>query len=277
MPTLNIQAFNQHAAYGPDIANILRFVAIDYYQQPSVQYAFVYGANDPTSLPYPTYLDDDTAIAAMSAAAGASLLSTVNGMIGSAYYGSYDVEQIAPPVGAYLFSHYVPNTLTVNGHALTGNVTVAYGDLTGQPSFSAVATSGAYSDLSGKPTIPTVNAPSFANPGRSTNTAFQVSATRDAQVAYSVDVTCTMSLTSGQKGTAYLRYADDSGHTANVKTVAQGSNSNSGSLTIGLNLTQVGTVNLHGMVPAGKYAKIVTVQDTGTPSFAVQNAQEVLV
>lgn len=34
---------------------------------------------------------------------------------------------------------------------------VAWGDVTGKPSFATVATSGAYSDLSGKPTIPTVN------------------------------------------------------------------------------------------------------------------------
>ena len=34
---------------------------------------------------------------------------------------------------------------------------VAWGDVTGKPTFATVATSGSYSDLSNKPTIPTVN------------------------------------------------------------------------------------------------------------------------
>ena len=34
---------------------------------------------------------------------------------------------------------------------------VAWGDVTGKPTFAAVATSGSYNDLSNKPTIPTVN------------------------------------------------------------------------------------------------------------------------
>lgn len=75
-------------------------------------------------------------------------------------------------------STYVPQTTTVNGHALSSNVTVAYSDLTGlptipaaqvnsdwnassgiaqilnKPTLSTVATSGSYSDLSNKPSIP---------------------------------------------------------------------------------------------------------------------------
>lgn len=64
-------------------------------------------------------------------------------------------------------SGYVAKTVTVNGQALSGNVTLtatdvgagtssfsgAYADLTGKPSLATVATSGAYADLSGKPTL----------------------------------------------------------------------------------------------------------------------------
>lgn len=277
MPTLNIQAFNQHAAYNSGIANVLRFVAIDFYQQPNVQYAFVYGATDPTSLPYPTYLDDDTAIAAMSATAGASLLSTVNTSIGTSYYTTYDVEQIAPPVGAYLFEHYVPNTTTVNGHTLTGNIVVGYGDLTGQPGLAAVATSGSYTDLSNKPTIPTIPTRSFTSPTRPLNTAFQISTTQDAIVSYSVDISASLSLLAGATGTVYLRYADDSAHTTNVVEVCRTANGNTGTLTLGLGLTQTNTGTISGVIPTGKYAKLVTENTTGTPTFIYRKAQEVLI
>ncbi len=86
-----------------------------------------------------------------------------------------------------------------------------------------------------------------------------------------------MSLTSGQSGTAILEYADDSGFTTNVKTVSRVTNSNSGTLTVGLALTQVGGSPLSGMIPAGKYARIRTVNNTGTPSYTLTNSYEVLV
>lgn len=125
--------------------------------------------------------------------------------------------------------------------------------------------------------IPVVNAKTFNNPTRSLNSAFQISTTQDALVSYTVDISCTMSLTSGQTGTVTLQYADDSGFTTNVKTVQSSTNGNTGSLTIGLGLTQVGTVSLTGMVPSGKYAKLVTANTMGTPTFTYRNAQEVLV
>lgn len=165
---------------------------------------------------------------------------------------------------------------------------------------ATVATSGSYTDLSSKPSIPSAQiqsdwnqantssldfiknkptlpaAKSFANPTRSLNTAFQVDSTRDAAVSYSVDVACALSLTGGQTGTVYLRYADDSGHTTNVKEVCRFVNGNTGTLTIGLNITQNNTGTLSGIVPGGKYAKLVTENTTGTPSFTYRNAQEVL-
>lgn len=116
----------------------------------------------------------------------------------------------------------------------------------------------------------------FNIPTRSLNTAFQISSTRDAFVSYTVDISCTMSLTSGQTGTVTLQYADDSGFTTNVKTVQSAANGNTGTLTIGLALTQTGTAGLSGLIPAGKYVKLVTTNTTGTPTFTYRSAQEVL-
>lgn len=161
---------------------------------------------------------------------------------------------------------------------------------------SPVANSGSYADLVGTPTIPAAqvqsdwvetdtglpdfikNKPtrSYTSPSRSLNTAFQISATRDTVVVYSIDIVTSLSLTGGQVGTVYLRYADDSAHTTNVVTVSQGTNGNTGTLTIGLALSQTVPVTLGGSVPLGKYAKIVTANNTGTPTFTLQRAQEVL-
>lgn len=116
----------------------------------------------------------------------------------------------------------------------------------------------------------------FNNPTRSLNSAFQISTTQDTAVSYSVDIAASLSLTGGQAGTVYLRYADDSAHTTNVKEVCRFAASNTGTLTIGLALNQIATGTLSGIIPASKYAKMVTNNDTGTPTFTYRNAQEVL-
>jgi secreted Zn-dependent insulinase-like peptidase len=116
----------------------------------------------------------------------------------------------------------------------------------------------------------------FTTPTRSLNTAFQISSSQDAAVNYAVDISCTMSLTSGQTGVVTLQYADDSGFTTGVTTVQSTASGNTGTLTIGLTLTQIGTAAVSGIIPAGKYVKLATANTTGTPTFTYRNAQEVL-
>lgn len=116
----------------------------------------------------------------------------------------------------------------------------------------------------------------FATSTRSLNTAFQVSATKAAFVSYTVDVGATLSLLAGQTGTVTLEYADDSAFTTNVKTVQSSANGNTGTLTIGLNLTQTTTASLTGIIPKGKWVRISTANTTGTPTFTYRNQQEVL-
>lgn len=116
----------------------------------------------------------------------------------------------------------------------------------------------------------------FATSTRSLNTAFQVSATKAAMVTYTVDIGATLSLTSGETGTVTLQYADDSGFTTNVKTVQSSANGNTGTLAIGLGLTQTSTASLTGIIPAGKYVKLVTANTAGTPTFTYRNQQEVI-
>lgn len=111
----------------------------------------------------------------------------------------------------------------------------------------------------------------MASPARSLNAAFQISTTRPAMVSYAVDITVAALLLAGARGTAYLEYADAS-NMAGATQVMSGTNSTSGVL----NLTSVGTVHLGGWIPAGKYVRLRTENNTGSPTFAMRSAQEVL-
>lgn len=126
-------------------------------------------------------------------------------------------------------------------------------------------------DLTNPPTPWTFNYPTLA-----VNTSRQASATRNALVSASVDVTANLSLVTGQSGKVSLQYADDTGFTTNVKTAQSATNGNTGSLTIGLNLGQVVTATVTGDIPAGKYYRVVTTNITGTPTYGTPAIQEVL-
>lgn len=138
------------------------------------------------------------------------------------------------------------------------------------------ASSGALDFIKNKPTIPSIPTRSQSSVSRSLNTAFQISATRDSLVNYSVDISCTMSLTSGQTGTVFLEIASDSGFTTNVQELARGVNGNTGALTIGLNLTQIGTATISGYVPSSYYCRIRTANTSSTPTFNYRSGQEIL-
>lgn len=303
MTTLYIQAFPLY--FYNQITNIwysyINFVATDFNTQPMLQSLVQYGATENTSAsPYPVFVTGDLAgaIAYTGAIQGPALVSQINTAYGVTVFSTYDIEQVPSPVAAALLSlspiaHTGAYSDLIGAPSLASVASSgAYSDLTGKPSLSSVATSGAYNDLTGKPSLATVatsgsyndlsDKPSvptrvFGFPSRSLNSAFQVSTTQDAIVNYSVDVASTISLTSGQTGTVVLEYADDSGISTNVKTVMSGVNGNTGSLTIGLNLTDTNTITVSGVVPQSKYVRIRTVNTTGTPTFTFRSAQEVLI
>lgn len=140
-----------------------------------------------------------------------------------------------------------------------------WGSLSGKPTFAAVATSGSYTDLVNRP------ARSFAQPARSLNASFQISTTRDTFVSYSVNISVTSALIAGQEGRVHLEYADDSGFTTNVVTVASAVNATSGVL----NLTNIGAGNVTGWIPVAKYVRIRTENVTGAPTYSLTRVQEV--
>lgn len=212
------------------------------YYYPS--FYFEVGASNPTASPYAQFPDPATAIAYYNPTQQAQMISDANSLLGTTFYSSSVVSLLDAPVND------------------------AFGAL------ATVAKTGAYSDLTGKPVI---NTRVFSNPTRTLNSAYQISTTQDAVVSYAIDISASLSLTGGQTGVVSLQYADDSGFTTNVKTVNAGSSGNTGALTIGLGLTQTTSVTVSGVVPAAKYAKLITASTTGSPTFAFRSAQEVLI
>lgn len=112
---------------------------------------------------------------------------------------------------------------------------------------------------------------------RSLNTIFQVSASRWALVRYSIDISTTVSLSGSQIGSVILEMATNAAFTTGVQTLQSFSNGNSGTLVIGLVLTQLNTACLSGDVPAGNYVRLRTVNITGVPTFTYQVGQEILI
>lgn len=153
----------------------------------------------------------------------------------------------------------------------------AYVDLSGRPVLATVATSGSYADLSNKPTIPAAPpARAFSLLNRALATCFQASATRDTQVNYVVDVTATLTLASSARGSAYLRTYADSACTTGQQTLIGGTGGLPATLSVTVGLQSIGSVTLPAIIPAGAWARLETVADAGTPTFAMRTpAQEV--
>jgi hypothetical protein len=149
---------------------------------------------------------------------------------------------------------------------------------TGTVSMPNVGTAGNYSgvttDAQGRVTAGTNR--SFNYTTRSLNTCFQVSASRDALVTYAVDIATSLSLSGGQAGTVYLRTYTNNTCTTGAQELARFQNGNTGTLTVGLAISQNVTGTLTGVAPAGVWIQLVTENTTGTPTFTARPGQEVI-
>ncbi|WDY60401.1 hypothetical protein [Pseudomonas sp. PSKL.D1] len=164
--------------------------------------------------------------------------------------------------------------------SITAGTGLAGGTITtsGTISMPNTGTAGSYAnvttDAQGRVTAGTNRSQAAAT--RALNTAFQISATRDAWVSYSVQITVTASIAGGQNGDVILEIASDSGFTANVQTLAISGLGQTYTLAIALQGVQPQTGVVTGYVPAGFYTRLRTVNTTGTPAFAYRAGQEVL-
>lgn len=142
-----------------------------------------------------------------------------------------------------------------------------YSSLTNKP----VLFSGSYNDLTNRPA-----ARSQASATRALNSPFQISTTRDAQVAYSVEIAAVLSLSVGQQGAVVLEMASNIGFTTDVQELGRFVNGNTGTLSVGFSLTQNVAGTVIGYVPAGRFVRLRTVNLSGTPVFNYRTGQEVL-
>jgi len=118
-------------------------------------------------------------------------------------------------------------------------------------------------------------------PGRSIVTVaaaangFQISSTKDAIAHYSVTITTTVSLSGNSSGYILFEICPTNSSTASdwieIDRVPSGQ---SGTLVVGLTLNQSGGGHVGGMVPTGWYARIRSVNVSGTPTYTYNSGQE---
>lgn len=162
----------------------------------------------------------------------------------------------------------------IAGTGLSGGTITSTGTISLPNTGTAGTYSGITTDAQGRVTAGT--SASQSSTSRTLNSAFQISSSRPAMVFYSVRITTTVSIGSNQDGDVILEIASDSGFTSNVQTLSVGENGQTVTLAIALNSIQAQTVVVSGFVPTGYYARLRTVNNTGTPTYLYRNGQEVL-
>lgn len=158
------------------------------------------------------------------------------------------------------------------GTGLSGGTITSSGTISMPNTGTAGAYSGVTTDAQGRVVSGTNRAQSAA--ARTLNTIFQISASRDSLVSYSVQITVTASLSGGQNGDVVLEIASNIGFTTNVQTVAIAGLGQTYTLAIALQGIQPQTSVVAGVVPAGYYARLRTVNNTGTPAYSYRAGQE---
>lgn len=124
------------------------------------------------------------------------------------------------------------------------------------------ATLGAWSTW----TWPKIQTVTTTTPSRSLNSAFQPSTTRSTHVRYSVRVTSTLTLTTGERGRVELRCDVGSPPTTVRGRVAGGV---TGALAVGLDLEDTAEGQLTYLAAPGDNCLIQSVDEVGTPSYSI--------
>lgn len=125
----------------------------------------------------------------------------------------------------------------------------------------------------------TWNTPTFFTPvndtlsgSRSFNFAYRMSTTVYVDINPCVNVSCNLSLTSGQSGEAILEVSPDGSTNWVAKGIIAGSNT--GTLTIGLNTTQITGGCMTVKLDPGQWWRIRTNNVTGTPTYTMRQGNK---
>lgn len=176
---------------------------------------------------------------------------------------------------------------TSHTHAMadiTGLVTALAGKVDSATLASYVTTAALTSALATKLDIPAGTVNQYLNgtgavqgrstsyPARTLGVAFQVSATRDALVTYSLPITSAATLVIGSRGRLTLNYADNSAMTTNPVVA----NTDDFGIGSGLVVTGYATLKVTATIPAGKWVLVGTTNVAGTPAYGSLVTQETL-
>lgn len=171
-------------------------------------------------------------------------------------------------------------TSVTAGTGLSGGTITSTGTISMPNTGTAGTYSGVTTDAQGRVTAGT-NRSWNNTPGRSIvtgtgATGFQPSSTKDTIIKYGVKVTSTASIASGQEGYVTLEIAPTNSATAGdwVNMGLSCGNGQTYSLAIALQGVQPTYCELSATVPAGWYAKLRSVNVTGTPSYSYLGGQE---
>lgn len=108
-------------------------------------------------------------------------------------------------------------------------------------------------------------------------TGFQVSSSRDAEVRYSTTIVTTSSIAGSQNGTVVFEIAPTNSATStDWAEIGRCTNGTSYTLAIAIQGVSTQACQITGYVPAGYYAKIRSINVSGTPTFTYNSGQEVL-
>lgn len=108
-------------------------------------------------------------------------------------------------------------------------------------------------------------------------TGTQISSTRDASVSYAVTIATTATIATGASGTVVLEICSTNSATpANWIEISRITNGQVITLAITLQSVQTTAGILAGIVPAGYYRKLRSINNSGTPTFSSNSGQEVL-
>lgn len=143
--------------------------------------------------------------------------------------------------------------------------------------FPTAALSGDYNDLINKPTRTFNNSPSHSiQTVAAAANGFQISATQDANVTYSTTIVTTATIGGTSSGYIVLEICPTNSATAgNWIEIGRLTNAQSISLALALQSVQTAGTPIFGMVPGGYYARLRSVNVSGTPTYTYNSGQEV--
>lgn len=104
----------------------------------------------------------------------------------------------------------------------------------------------------------------------------QLSATKNVTVSYSVTIVSTATIAGSQTGYVVLEIAATNSTTAADWTeIGRVPNGQAVSLAVVLQSVSTGGGSIHGVIPAGYYRRLRSVNVAGTPTFTYNSGQEV--